>query len=65
MTRSLDRAHRELVRDRPEIKDLSDRERRVLYLRFFSEKTQSEIARCDRASRRMHLRGSFREPWSA
>lgn len=28
----------------PAIKDLSDRERRVLYLRFFSEMTQSEIA---------------------
>lgn len=28
----------------PAIKDLSDRERRVLYLRFFSELTQSEIA---------------------
>jgi RNA polymerase sigma-B factor len=28
----------------PAIKDLSDRERRVLFLRFFSEKTQSEIA---------------------
>jgi RNA polymerase sigma-B factor len=29
----------------PAIKDLPDRERRVLYLRFFSEMTQSEIAR--------------------
>jgi RNA polymerase sigma-B factor len=28
----------------PAIKDLPDRERRVLYLRFFSEMTQSEIA---------------------
>jgi RNA polymerase sigma-B factor len=28
----------------PAIKDLSDRQRRVLYLRFFSEMTQSEIA---------------------
>ncbi len=28
----------------PAIKDLPDRERRVLYLRFFSEKTQSKIA---------------------
>jgi RNA polymerase sigma-B factor len=28
----------------PAIKDLSDRERRVLFLRFFSEMTQSEIA---------------------
>jgi RNA polymerase sigma-B factor len=38
----------------PAIKDLPDRERRVLYLRFFSEMTQSEIAE-DLGVSQMHV----------